>query len=187
MTSFFKIHAAAVVRNGAATALLGCSRAGKSTLTVRLMEEGFSVLSDDVALVHPRSLCLYPYARPVFLRESAWELFPRLRPYLQPKQEDGQLHWRLDPGAEGLDCRADPAPICAVVHLEEAVLGQPPRLQPISQTDAMVALVVQSMNLVDFGSSGVDVLIGLVRRSRLFRLHNGDLDTCASALTAALP
>lgn len=186
MIDVLKLHAAGIVSRGSAAILLGSSRAGKSTLTARLLADGFSVLSDDVILVEPGTLLAHPSPRPMYLREPAWGLLPQLRQYLQAGRNANQAYWRLDPEAEGLERRSGPASICAVIELMPATPGRPPYLEAASQAETMTALILQTMNLIDFGVRGVDVLVELVRRSRRFRLYNGDLEACARILTEVL-
>jgi hypothetical protein len=49
----FLVHGAAISRDGAGYLVLGESRAGKSTLAAGALEAGWSVLSDDLAVLAP--------------------------------------------------------------------------------------------------------------------------------------
>ncbi|HXK58787.1 MAG TPA: hypothetical protein PLP42_02740 [Acidobacteriota bacterium] len=187
MTAFLSLHAAGVVRNGKAALLLGESKAGKSTLSTRLLDENFTILADDVVLVDIESLLSHPSERAIYLRSQASRLFPQYRPYLHPGRSRGQRYWRLNPEEIGAGCRAAPTPVHALIQLERACPGRPAALLPMSQTDATTALLRQSMNLMELGTSGLGAMIQLVRQARLFRLYNGDLTGCASLLSQALP
>ena len=79
MTPFYRLHSGGVVRNGAAALLVGPNGAGKTTLVLRLVNEGFSVLSDDEVWIDPESGLAHPTRRPLLLKESAWDLFPHHR------------------------------------------------------------------------------------------------------------
>lgn len=66
------LHAAAVAVDGRACALIGTSRAGKSTLAARLCLEGALLLGDDCA--HVRNGLVYPAHRPSRLWPDAARL-----------------------------------------------------------------------------------------------------------------
>ena len=89
MTAYFRLHAGGVVRNGVAVLLVGPSGAGKSTLVMRLVTDGFSLLSDDEVWIDLGSRLVHPTNRSVLLKESAWDLFPdhRLK-FVQSEEKD---------------------------------------------------------------------------------------------------
>src|SRR5215471_5758419 len=95
MTEFFRIHSGGVVRNGFGTLLVGPSGAGKSTLVVRLVTDGFSLLSDDEVWIDPDSLLLHSNPRYVLLKESAWDLFPVLREKFSQTEDTHRRAWWL--------------------------------------------------------------------------------------------
>ena len=92
MTVFYRLHAGGIVRNGVAALLVGPSGAGKSTLVLRMVIEGFSLLSDDEVWIDPGSLLAHPSGRSLLLKESAWDLFPdHVRICTLPRNEAGFL------------------------------------------------------------------------------------------------
>src|SRR5215510_15917224 len=118
MTSFFRLHSGGVVRNGAGVLFVGPSGAGKSTLVVRLVTDGFSLLSDDEGWIDPGSLLLHPSRRNLLLKEAAWDLFPMHRQKFVPSGEKSIRSWWLDPEDIRRDCRSLPAPVSLLVLLK---------------------------------------------------------------------
>src|SRR6476646_7856941 len=93
MSNFCRLHAGGVVRNGVAALLVGPSGAGKSTLVMRLVTDGFSLLSDDEVWIDLESRLVHPTNRSVLLKESAWDLFPDHRLKFVPSQEERCRSW----------------------------------------------------------------------------------------------
>ncbi|UWU90006.1 serine/threonine protein kinase [Bradyrhizobium sp. CB1015] len=73
----FSLHAASLVNEGMGLLLCGHPGAGKSTLTLQLVDAGFRYAGDDVALVGgDGTICGVPFA--LTLKEGSWGLLSRL-------------------------------------------------------------------------------------------------------------
>ena len=73
----FSLHAASLVKDGAGLLLCGQPGAGKSTLTLQLVDAGLRYAGDDVALVGTDgAICGIPFALTV--KEGSWDLLSRL-------------------------------------------------------------------------------------------------------------
>ncbi|MCA1467159.1 serine/threonine protein kinase [Bradyrhizobium sp. IC3195] len=73
----FSLHAASLVNDGMGLLLCGHPGAGKSTLTLQLVDAGFRYAGDDVALVGgDGTICGVPFA--LTLKEGSWDLLSRL-------------------------------------------------------------------------------------------------------------
>lgn len=73
----FSLHAASLVKDGMGLLLCGHPGAGKSTLTLQLVDAGFRYAGDDVALVGgDGTICGIPFA--LTLKEGSWDLLSRL-------------------------------------------------------------------------------------------------------------
>ncbi|MBR0718462.1 serine/threonine protein kinase [Bradyrhizobium liaoningense] len=74
----FALHAATLANCGMGLLLCGQPGAGKSTLTLQLVDAGFQYSGDDVALIGADgTVCGIPFA--LTLKEGSWELLSRLR------------------------------------------------------------------------------------------------------------
>ena len=70
---FVTLHAAAVARGRDLVLLAGESGAGKTTLTLALLDAGWAYLSDDVAPVETDTGLVHPFPKPLGLKDpSAW-------------------------------------------------------------------------------------------------------------------
>lgn len=73
----FSLHAASLVKDGMGLLLCGQPGAGKSTLTLQLVDAGLRYAGDDVALVGADgAICGVPFA--LTLKEGSWDLLARL-------------------------------------------------------------------------------------------------------------
>jgi hypothetical protein len=72
-TGLVPLHAAVIVKNGAATALLGPSGIGKSTSLLKAISQGWEVLAEDFAWLDPDSLAIYGWDRGIHLWPDALE------------------------------------------------------------------------------------------------------------------
>ena len=71
---FVTLHAAAVARDGRLVVLAGESGAGKTTLTLALLDEGWTYFSDDLAPVAIDTALVHPFPKPLGVKDaSAWE------------------------------------------------------------------------------------------------------------------
>ena len=126
MSDFCRLHAGGVVRNGAAALLVGPSGAGKSTLVVRMVNDGFGLLSDDEVWLHAESRLAHPTGRSLLLKDSAWDLFPAQRDSFVHTGEEGMPVMVAERrGSCGPGCRACPSPVAAVVLLKPATGDRP--------------------------------------------------------------
>lgn len=73
----FALHAASLAKRGMDLLVCGQPGAGKSTLTVELVDAGFQYAGDDVALNGvDGAICGIPFT--LTLKERSWELLSRL-------------------------------------------------------------------------------------------------------------
>lgn len=75
------LHSAVVVRAGKAILLVGDAWAGKTTLTLRLVEQNFSYFSDDVAPIRLQDGRVLPFPKPIGIKQQTWE---EMKHYWEP-------------------------------------------------------------------------------------------------------
>jgi len=134
----FSLHAASLVKDGMGLLLCGQPGAGKSTLTLQLVDAGFRYAGDDVALVGADgTICGIPFA--ITLKEGSWDLLSRLH-----GDRYDATHCRSD----GVRVRylpiADAQDQCVsagwIIFLNR-VAGCPAELTAIDQLDSMKRLI----------------------------------------------
>jgi hypothetical protein len=186
VTGYYRLHSGGVVRNGVAALLIGPSGVGKSTLVVRLVSDGFGLLSDDEVWIDPISHLAHPSGRSLLLKESAWDLFPDHRDKFVSAEADGSRSWWLSGEDLRPGCRALPSRIGGLILLDRT-FANAPVLEQIGQAEVVSSLLKESMNFPEFGQAGLNLLVDVTNSARLFRLRNGDLNRCAEMLSRALP
>ena len=68
------IHAAAVARADVTLVMPGLTGMGKSTLTLELLQRGWSYMSDDIVPVDVSTGCALPFPKPISIKDpSRWE------------------------------------------------------------------------------------------------------------------
>ena len=121
-----------------------------------LVNDGFGLLSDDEVWLHAESRLAHPTGRSLLLKDSAWDLFPAQRDKFVHTGEEGCRSWWLSAEDLRTGCRACPSPVAAVVLLKPAT-GDRPRLEAVGQTEALNALLMESMNFPEVRDTGLSV------------------------------
>lgn len=71
---FLIVHSAVIEKGGKAIILPGMPGSGKSTLCAALVNRGWRLLSDEMALVDPETLLVNPIPRPVALKNESIQI-----------------------------------------------------------------------------------------------------------------
>jgi hypothetical protein len=185
-SGIYAIHAGAVERGERATLFSGRSGSGKTTLALSLLQRGFRLLSDELAVVEPSTQRILPYRRSLHVRPETCELIPRLRLVQRPSELVVRGAWTLTPDVlqEALPgCLAPAAHLTNVLLLEGVPDGEsPPTLTPIPPAVAALELLRATW------AASVDFDAGLGRMTRLLegvscaRLRIGELETTTDAV-----
>lgn len=166
-------HGAALARGNDVVLLLGETRAGKTTLTLGLMQRGWLPLTDDVLVVDRESLCISAFPRCFHVsREIAARLADRTL-----------LEWLGNCAAEGEEEYARPVrwaeearPPTCIVTVERRADG-PSECSPISYAEAASRLAASTLANRLGKRERVAVAAHLAAGARrCVRLVNGDLD-----------
>lgn len=139
----FALHAACLIRNGAAVLLLGPPGAGKSTLTLELMRRGFRYGSDDVTLVtesgNVRGVSLAPG-----YKEGVWDRLPEEL----ASAASIPTHWRPDGQRVrfphvGAAADAGVWPVSTIIRLRRSGT-QAPTFNTLSSTEVIRELLSEA-------------------------------------------
>jgi len=174
VADFLLLHAGAVVRDGHALLLPAETASGKSSLTLGLLEDGASYLSDDLAALDPITNRAYPFPKRIKLIPDALEFFPGLEERLGDRDLPfTQFERFVRP--EDVDARvAEPAPVKWIVFPTSEFEGTPV-LEPIAKAESVKEMAANCLNLYRFGDAGVVLLSRIAKGADAFRLSGGSL------------
>jgi HprK-related kinase A len=182
---FLIIHAAVVERAGGALLLPGRPGAGKSTLCAGLVNSGWRLLSDELALLDPASGRLHPIARPVSLKGVSIEIvrdrFPGVvfGPPTSDTQKGTVAHMRPPPESVS---RADQPAVPRWVVTPRFAPGREVRVEPISKASALFRVADNSVNYGVLGEAGFRAVVRLVDRCDCHELTHDALEEAVAAL-----
>lgn len=184
---FLIIHAAAIEKNGLAAILPGAPGSGKSTLTAFLVNNGWRLLSDELALVSLRDGRIAPLARPISLKNESIEVIQRVVPgaTLSRRSEDtakGTVALLKAP-RESVE-RASETAQPAWVVFPKFESGAPTRLDPCSKPRTLMELGDNAFNYSIHGQLGFDLLARLVNDCACFEFTYSDLEAARRTFEA---
>lgn len=153
------LHAAVVERDGRALVLTGESGAGKSTLSALLSARGWRFMGDEFALVDPQTGLLYPFPRPISLKNESIGVAAgdRWGPLLVGTPKGDIRH--LAPPVAAVAAQDRPA---APALLLFPRFGAAREVRDVPPSEAFVRLTQASTNYVALGEAGFTALTRLV-------------------------
>ena len=184
-TDHLMAHAGAVARDGRAVLLPAVAEAGKSTLTAGLVRAGMDYLSDEAAALTPDG-DVDPYPKAIALDPGSWAALPDLRPALDADLEPyAARQWHVDPNAirpGSIAGRCRPALVVAPRYEP----GAPAEVEAVSAAEGVRVLAQESFNLRQWGRPGLELLAGVARGCRCYRLRHGNLDDAVATVLGLL-
>jgi hypothetical protein len=138
------LHSACLVHGEKNLLIGGHSGAGKTTLTLRLLDAGFQYGGDDVAIVSPDGVRGLPFAPAV--KPGAWRLIKRFHPKLNSyeihRRQDGKRVRYVEPSPVAIE---ETRPVGWVVFLRRGTEGTA-TLTPIEPMDVVTRLVGEAIS-----------------------------------------
>jgi hypothetical protein len=171
---FILLHAGAVVRDGGAVLIPAKTSSGKSSLSLGLLEAGWSYLSDDIGALDPVTMRVYPVPKRIKLIPDALASFSGL----EERMVDRELpfsQWERFVRPEDVGAPvAQPTAVRWIVFPSEDFAG-PARLEPVSKAGSVEAMAANCFNLYRYGERGVVLLSRIARDADAFRLTGGSI------------
>jgi hypothetical protein len=170
---FLLLHAGSVTHRGGALLLPGQMEAGKSSLTLALLEAGCGYLSDELGVLDPVTAHAYPFPKRIKLLPDALGFFDGLEDRLADRE--GLSRHLTERFVRPEDVGTGVAPPAAVRWLvfPTAEWEGPPQLTPVSTSEAIELMARSSMNLYRYGDRGVVLLSRIAKEATAFRLAGG--------------
>lgn len=184
------IHAAVVERDGCAAILPAPPGSGKSTLCAALVNNGWRLLSDELALVRPADGMLVPLPRPVSLKNASIEVVRRYVPdtTFSPAVRDttkGTVAHLKAPRDSVARAAQLARPAWIVFPKFEA--GAAARLEPLGAGRTFMDLAANSFNYSVLGPDGFEALAGVVDQSLGYRFTYSALDDALAMFSRLEP
>ncbi len=176
---YLVFHSGLVAKDGKAVIMPGESGRGKSTLTAGLAYNGWRMFSDEFALLRPETLDVYPYPRPISLKNQSIGVLGARVPadHFSRTYENtpkGTIRY-LRPPEESLDQSHRPAEPRLILFPEfnpaaEARVEEAPRIE------AFALIRTASVNCDRLGEAAFDAVTSLTERCPVFRMTYKSLD-----------
>ena len=180
------LHASAAEKDGVGVLLPGGPEAGKTTLVAGLVRSGFGYLTDEAAALHPETLEIEPYPKPLSIDPGSWSILADLAPHRGAATEayfEGQ--WQVNPATVRPDAVSGRA-LPALVIFPRYVRGSGTELVRVPRAEALVTMMQHTFHFHDRGRRNLDVLARLLRNSTCYRLTSGDLAEACRQITSLI-
>ena len=179
------VHGGAVSAGGIGIVLPAPMGSGKTTLVAGLVQRGLAYLSDEVVAVRRHDHALAPFPKALAVKPGSEAILFAAPDIGVPVVVDGERALHVVPdalrtGAVGGPCLPR---MIVIPHYRERGRSE---LVPITSGDALVALVVNAVNLDAHGGAGMRVLAATARRCLCFRLDMSDLDEACRLVADAV-
>jgi HprK-related kinase A len=172
-------HAAVLERQGRAVMLPAPPGSGKSTLTAALAQRGWRLLSDELALLDPRTGLVHGMARPVNLKNTAIDLIRRFAPdavLTEPVPDTLKGTLALMRAPEDSIARAREPARPAWVITPRYLADSSAQLLPVAKARMLMVLADQAFNYDIHGRAGFETTANLVDRCDCFEFVYSSLD-----------
>ncbi len=189
LPEYLQVHASAMEFDGQGVIFPAASGSGKSTLTAGLLASGWGYLSDEFAMMDVDSFNLFPYPRAICIKKDSFPVIEKLGiPFHRSKKYrkgfKGLVSY-IKPTDIRENAIASPCPIRHVIF-PKYVAGCDPMLIPMTRAEAAFAIHRDCFNLLGCRGVGLDVIAGVIRNARCFRLQAGEINETVKLVTACV-
>ncbi len=173
------IHAAVIEKGGYAAILPAPPGSGKSTLCAALVNRGWRLFSDELALIRVSDGKLIPLPRPISLKNQSIDIIQRYEPgaifgrRVSDTIKGTVAHMKAP--AESVARSAEVAqPAWVIFPKYEA--NAPARLEPLSRSRAFMRIADNAFNYSLLGVKGFETMAGVIDASPCYDFTYSNLD-----------
>ena len=185
LNDYYLIHAGVMAHNNKAVVIPACSGGGKTTLIAGLLKKGFRYLTDEIAIIHPHTLEVYPFPKPLNMKIGSLSLFDSFQPEMEVINKNDvaiadKIH-HVFVRSRSIHALDDPLPVSNIIFVRYEP-NEKSTLTPISRANAIFKIATCSFNHFRFKQRGVDILDRLVRRCACYQLAFTDVAEAANLM-----
>lgn len=178
------VHAAVIERSGKAVIMPAPPGSGKSTLCAALVNRGWRLLSDELALLEIDTGQVVPLARPINLKNRSIEIIQRFVPdaVLTPPVLDtrkGKVAL-LRPPADSVRHIDEPA-VPAWIVFPKYVTDAPAVFRSFSKGQTCLKVAQESFNYDIHGHAGFELITRMIDGCDCYEFSYGELDDAVQA------
>lgn len=177
------LHSAVIERNGFAVIMPAPPGSGKSTLCAALVNRGWRLLSDELALISLRDQTLSPLVRPVSLKNESIDVIKNYVPsavfnrITHDTVKGSVTHLKVSPDHLS---RMNKLAVPRWVIFPKYIRNSSAKLTPYSKAHSMIELGSNSFNYSLLGREGFEVLSKVVAMSECYQFSYSDFDEAVS-------
>lgn len=184
---YLLLHAAVIERNGCAVILPAPPGSGKSTLCAGLVNRGWRLLSDELALISLSDRLLTPLGRPISLKNQSVDVIRKFVPEVVFNQlthdtsKGTVTHMKVP--SEQLQRMAETARARWLIFPRYQANAQA-QLRPRSKANSMLELAKNSFNYMVLGLTGFEVLSDVISDCDCYDFTYSELDDAVAIFDA---
>ena len=176
---FLMLHSAVIEREGCAVIMPAPPGSGKSTLCAGLVNRGWRLLSDELALISLTDASITPLGRPISLKNQSIDIMR----HFVPDAVFSRVVHDTSKGSVSL-LKVPPETLTRLqetaqprwVIFPKYVAGSAPKLAPRSKANSMLELGRNSFNYMVLGLKGFEVLSKVIDASDCYDFEYSQLD-----------
>ena len=171
---YYLIHAGVVARDDKAILLPGSSGGGKTTLIAGLLKNGFRYLTDEIGIIDPHTLRVYPFPKSLNMKIGSLSLFDNFEPEMEViKKNEISIKEKIHHvfvNKDSVQAIDEPVDVGDIVFVQYNP-DEKSTLAPVSRVNAIFKLAKCSFNHYRFKKEGIDILDNLVRGCQCYQLR----------------
>lgn len=172
------LHAAAVSRERSGILISAPSGGGKTTLAAALVRSGWAYTSDESVSITSDANTCRGFPKPLTMKPGESPPLPEIKEHRVRIDEEDRNWWHVPASAiaAAISPSINPSLIVILQRPPDGTFDDPPLATPTHPTDAVVALMGQTMDAERFGPDAVSLLARLTAHSRCVTLQAGPID-----------